>query len=76
MCNVGHNPTVGTLKKRSVEVHIFDYNEDIYDKIVKVYFYKFIRHEKKFNNKDELITQLNHDKNEIINYFKTQSHCV
>ena len=76
MCNIGYNPTFDSLEHTSLEVHIFDFNEDIYDKILKVYFYKFIRHEKKFNNKDELILQLSHDKNEIINYFKTQSYCV
>ncbi len=72
MCNIGFNPTFSELNKPSLEVHIFDFNEDIYGKEVKVEFYDLIRLEKKFNHKDELIEQLNKDKIDIIKRMKTQ----
>lgn len=65
MCNIGYNPTVGSLKQKSLEVHIFDFNENIYDQEVKVIFLKKTRGEFKFKNIDELIQQLEHDKKYI-----------
>lgn len=62
MMNIGYRPTFTDSKKRSVEVHIFDFNEDIYGKIVSVKFMKRIRDEKSFSGKDELIQQLNIDR--------------
>ena len=70
MCNIGYNPTFHLIDKRSLEVHIFDFNEDIYGKDVKVEFYIKTRNEKKFASKDELMTQLSYDAITIKNYFK------
>lgn len=72
MCNIGFNPTFDSLDKPSLEVNIFGFEEDIYNHEIQVQFYKLIRFEKKFNNKDELIVQLNSDKEDIIRLFKTQ----
>ncbi|MEE0966537.1 MAG: bifunctional riboflavin kinase/FAD synthetase [Bacilli bacterium] len=69
MCNVGHNPTVGTLEKRSVEVHIIDFDEKIYDKIVEIEFIEKTRGEVHFKSQDELIQQLKKDKESIKNHF-------
>jgi riboflavin kinase/FMN adenylyltransferase len=65
MCNIGINPTIGELNKKSMEVNIFDFNEDIYHKTIKVYFYFFVRDEMKFSSKEELIQQLSQDKENI-----------
>lgn len=70
MCNIGYNPTFSALDHPSLEVNIFDFNEDIYNQNVKVYFYCFIRDEVKFNSPQELIAQLETDRNKIIEYFK------
>lgn len=70
MCNIGYNPTFHLIDKRSLEVHIFEFDEDIYDKDVKVEFYIKTRNEKKFAGKDELMTQLSYDAITIKNYFK------
>ncbi|SHH42867.1 riboflavin kinase / FMN adenylyltransferase [Clostridium collagenovorans DSM 3089] len=59
--NIGYNPTVNG-NKLSVETHIIDFEEVIYDKEVKVFFIERIRNEKCFNSLDELQTQLNKDK--------------
>ena len=61
MMNIGVRPTVdGT--KRVIEVNIFDFNEDIYGKTIRVYVKHYLRGETKFNGLDELKNQLSKDK--------------
>ena len=59
--NIGYKPTVSEDKKHSLEVHIFNFNNDIYNYDLTVSFKSFIRDEKKFNNIDELVQQINTD---------------
>ena len=59
--NIGYKPTVSEDKELSLEVHIFKFNNDIYNCDLTVEFKSFIRDEKKFNNIDELIQQINTD---------------
>ena len=61
MMNIGYRPTVDGTKK-IIEVNIFDFDRDIYNKSLKVYVKKFLRTEKKFNSLDELKAQLALDK--------------
>lgn len=61
MMSIGMNPTIEN-KGRSMEVHIFDFNQDIYGQIIKVSFLKKIRNEEKFNNMAELKAALDRDK--------------
>ena len=56
--NIGTNPTVKNDSQILVETHIFDFNQEIYNKDVKVEFEKFIRDEKKFANLQELKSQI------------------
>jgi riboflavin kinase / FMN adenylyltransferase len=65
MLNIGTNPTFSG-ETRTIEVHIFDFNEMIYDSILTLEFYKKIRSEIKFNAKDQLIEQLDKDKSSIL----------
>lgn len=69
MMNIGHNPTVGENNK-TIEVHFFDVNEDLYDKIVTVSILKFIRTEEKFESIDALKMQLNKDREFSKNYLR------
>ncbi len=63
MANVGYKPTFKDDQKMpSLEVHVFDFNKEIYGKSISVTWLKRIRDEKKFNGIDELITQLHADK--------------
>ena len=62
MLNVGINPTTDADTKIKIEVNIFDFNEDIYDKTITLNFIKWLREEEKFNNLNELIDQLHLDK--------------
>jgi riboflavin kinase/FMN adenylyltransferase len=59
--NIGYNPTVND-NKLGIETHILDFDEDIYDKNIKIYYIDRIRDEKKFNSLQELIDQLKKDK--------------
>ena len=61
MMSIGFRPTVDG-KKRVIEVNIFDFNEDIYDKMLKVYVKKYLREEIKFDGLEALIKQIDQDK--------------
>jgi riboflavin kinase/FMN adenylyltransferase len=63
MLYIGTRPTVtGGENMLNIEVNIFDFNEDVYNKTVEVEFVKFIRADRKFDSLDELIVQLQADK--------------
>jgi len=53
MMSIGFRPTVDG-KKRVIEVNVFDFNKDIYEKTMRVYVKKFLRAEVKFNTLEEL----------------------
>ncbi len=61
VANIGTRPTIGGMTE-SFEVHIFDFNADIYGQEVSVYFERFIRAEQKFSGLPALIQQLEQDK--------------
>ena len=61
MLNIGDNPTVAG-KTFSIEVNIFDFNEDIYGKIVEIQLIDWMRNELKFENLDVLVQNLHADK--------------
>jgi riboflavin kinase/FMN adenylyltransferase len=69
MLNIGIKPTFGDLAP-TIEVHIFDFQENIYGNEVCVSFVKRIRDEQKFASVDELITQLGKDKESCIKIFE------
>ena len=69
MVNLGFRPTVVTEGMEIVEVHIFDFNEDIYGKVLILNFYQRIREEKKFDNLEQLKQQLMSDEKEIRTLF-------
>ena len=62
MCNIGCRPTVGTGNSRTIETHIFDFDEDIYGLDLEVTFLSRIREEIRFDSLDELRVQLEKDR--------------
>ena len=60
IANIGYRPTFNQ-KKILLEVHIFNFSGNLYDKYLSVEFIKFIRKEKKFRNVDQLKKQINSD---------------
>lgn len=62
MLNIGYRPTLNEKQKlRSIEVHILDFNKDIYSEEIAVEFIERIRDEKKFGSIEELKSQLKED---------------
>lgn len=71
MMNIGQNPTVKgeDAGGKKYEVHIFDFNEDVYGHNVTVSFYQYVRKEKSFDNLEELKLQIQIDEKDIRNFF-------
>ena len=61
MCNIGYRPTVSSEGERRIELHIFNFNEQIYQKNVELYFIDRIRDEKQFDSVENLKAQLQND---------------
>jgi len=60
--SVGTHPTIMQLKKSIIEVHILDYEGNLYGKDIFAEFVLYARDNIKFNSVDELIAQLKKDK--------------
>ena len=60
IANLGYRPTFNQ-KKILLEVHIFNFSGNLYNKYLSVEFIKFIRKEKKFKNIDQLRKQIQSD---------------
>ena len=70
VCNIGYKPTFKENEKQlSIEVHLFEFQRDIYDESVVVEWHIRIREEKKFNGIDELVAQIAKDKRTAEDYF-------
>lgn len=65
MMNIGFNPTVNG-EKQTIEVHLFNFDKDIYDQNIEVSLLHYIRDEQKFSSVDALKAQLNQDKIESL----------
>lgn len=61
MLNIGCRPTMENGNDKSIEVHIFDFDEDIYNQHIDVSLIKFLRHEVKFSSLHQLKSQLAED---------------
>lgn len=65
MLNIGVRPTIDG-QKQVVEVHIFNFNQDIYGSELQVHFMHFLRKEQKFQGLNALKAQLNIDRENAI----------
>ena len=61
VCNIGYCPTIKNSSKISIEVHVIDESLELYNKSAEVYFNRFIREEKKFDNVENLKNQISED---------------
>src|SRR5213082_3646401 len=60
--NLGYRPTVSTDKsERTLEIHLLDFDRDIYGEDLEVRFIRYLRPEKKFKNTDMLVRQIEAD---------------
>jgi len=67
MMNIGINPTVGG-KNKSIEIHFFDFNQNIYGKKIKIELLKRLRDEFKFESVEALKDQLQQDKSMSLDF--------
>ncbi|MCM3600144.1 bifunctional riboflavin kinase/FAD synthetase [Robertmurraya korlensis] len=72
VCNIGFKPTFNKEKSNrpSVEVHIFDFDDQIYGEYVTIEWHKYLRSEQKFTGIDELVAQIERDKQNSMLYFE------
>ncbi|MBK9734995.1 MAG: bifunctional riboflavin kinase/FAD synthetase [Saprospiraceae bacterium] len=66
MMYIGKRPTVTNQNVANIEINIFDFNQNIYDKIIQIHILKYLREDIKFENLDGLKTQLRKDEIEAI----------
>ncbi|WP_337020199.1 bifunctional riboflavin kinase/FAD synthetase, partial [Oceanobacillus massiliensis] len=70
MANIGTNPTFTEDRQDlSVEVNIFDYNNDLYGEELQVEWHRYIREEEKYQSAEALIKQMALDEKMIRSYF-------
>lgn len=69
MANIGSRPTVSEKGQSLIEVNIFNFNSDIYNRKIRILFLKRMRLEKKFKNIQALKEQITRDKFQIEKYF-------
>ena len=60
MMSIGIRPTIAD-NRRTIEVNIFDFKKDIYERIVRVYVKYFLRNEEKFDSLEDLKEQISLD---------------
>jgi riboflavin kinase/FMN adenylyltransferase len=65
MAYIGHRPTVNGMT-RNIEVNIFDFSADIYNKELRMEFLHFVREDIKFASLEELVVQLGKDKEDVL----------
>lgn len=69
MMNIGVKPTLGE-NKLSIEVHLLDFDADIYNQKIQVHILEKLREEQKFESFQALQAQLEKDKQNTIHYFE------
>lgn len=71
MANLGYKPTLGDGQNRVLEVHLFDFDRDLYHRTITVSLLAFIREEQKFGSVELLREQIVADRNLILQFFET-----
>ena len=66
MLNIGNRPTLNENDNETIEVNIFNFDDDIYNKEIQIEFYEKIRNEEKFEELSVLKKQLEIDKQQVI----------
>ena len=72
MMNIGTNPTIGE-NTESIEIHFFDFNKDLYNKKIQIEILDRMRDEQKFDSLEDLITQLNKDKQTSVDFIESHN---
>jgi riboflavin kinase/FMN adenylyltransferase len=70
--NIGTRPTVSDVAENRIEIHIFDFKQEIYGQELELEVLKKIRDEKKFDSIEQLSQQIEQDVLFACNYFSSQ----
>ena len=64
MTNIGVRPTFTEGEERTIETHLFDFSDELYDREVSLEFVKLLRYERKFSSKETFMEQLQNDRDD------------
>lgn len=70
MMYIGRRPTLNDGQDRSIEVNIFDFEENIYDRLIRVEVLKYVRSDQRFESLEKLKLQLAKDKENTLDEIK------
>ena len=73
VANVGVRPTVGDLEKPLLEVHLLDWEGDLYGRRIRVEFLRKVREEQQFDGFDALLARIKADIREAKDYFANET---
>ena len=68
VCNIGHNPTFNYQANKRIEVHILDFDKNIYEDSLVVEFLEYLREESKFGSIEEFQQQIKKDIDNTLKY--------
>ena len=75
MMNIGLNPTVAG-ENLAIEIHFFDFDEELYDQKISVSLLEYLRPEQKFESVAFLKQQLEKDRNASLIYINNIKHLI
>jgi riboflavin kinase/FMN adenylyltransferase len=64
--NIGTNPTFEKAAVMTMEAHLLNYSDDLYDQHLEIYFTQRLRDEKRFNGVEELVQAIHNDVEEAL----------
>lgn len=73
MLYVGLRPSIESANEHRIEIHLFDFDKQIYNKEITVEIYKFIRSDRQFSTMEELKAAMTQDEAEVRDFFKYQT---
>ena len=72
--SIGYRPTLKNNHEHKIEVHIIDFNENIYDKSIEISIVKKIRNQVRYESLDKLKKQIKIDINNIFQILKSKKY--
>ncbi|NMA73341.1 MAG: riboflavin biosynthesis protein RibF [Bacteroidales bacterium] len=72
MLNIGCRPTIKNGKTKTIEVHILDFQREVYQQDIELVFEKYLRKEIEFKDKKALIEQLQKDEETVRHFFENK----
>ena len=72
MLSIGRRPTLNNGTDRSIEVHIFDFEQDVYHQTLRLSFVQYLRPVHSFPSIEALINQLSQDEQQARTLLKNE----